>query len=58
MHDNDRKLTSGLIKDWLKRKEIQILPWPPYSPDFYSIANLWDELKRGVKKQQKNITEL
>ena len=25
MHDNDRKHTSGLIKDWLKRKRIQTL---------------------------------
>ena len=26
MHDNDPKPTSGLIKDWLKRKRIEILP--------------------------------
>ena len=25
MHDNDPKHTSGLIKDWLKRKRIQTL---------------------------------
>ena len=26
VHDNDPKHTSGLIKDWLKRKKIQTLP--------------------------------
>ena len=26
MHDNDPKHTSGLIKDWLKRKRIQTIP--------------------------------
>ena len=59
MHDNDPKHTSGLIKDWLKRKRIETLPWSPYSPDFNPIENLWDELERRVKKHQpKNITEL
>ena len=40
MHDNDPKHTSGLIKEWLKRKRIQTLPWPPYSTDFNPIENL------------------
>ena len=46
MHDNDCKHTSGLIKDWLKRKMIETLPWPPYSPDFNPIENLWDKLEQ------------
>ena len=59
MHDNDPNPTSGLIKDWSKRKRIQTLPWPPYSPDFNPIENLWDELEQSVKKYQpKNMTEL
>lgn len=59
MHDNDPKHTSGLIKDWLKGKCIQTLPWPPYSPDFNPIENLWDELERRVKKHQlKNLKDL
>ena len=39
-HDNDPKHTSELIKEWLKRKRIETLPWPPYSPDFNPIENL------------------
>ena len=59
MHDSDPKHMSGLIKDWLKTKRIQTLPWPPYSTDFNPIENLWDELERRVKKHQpKNITQL
>ena len=30
MHDNDRKHTSRLIKDWLKRKRIRTLSSSPY----------------------------
>ena len=61
MHDNDPKHTSGSVKDWLKGKRIQTLPWPLYSLDFNPIENLWDELERRVKKkkhQPKNITQL
>ena len=55
-HDN---AISGPIKDWLTRKRIQTLPWPPYSPDFNPIENLCDELERRTKKHQpKNMTEL
>ena len=58
MRDNDPKHTSGSIKDWLKRKKIQTLPWLPYSPYFNPIENLWDKLERRVKKHQpKNITQ-
>ena len=58
MHDNDLKHTSGLIKDWLKRKRIQTLPWPPHSQNFNTIENLWDKVERRVKKHQpKNITQ-
>ena len=52
MHDNDPKHTSDLIKDWLKKNNIQTLAWPPYSPDVHSIENLWDELERRLKKHQ------
>ena len=46
MHDNDSKHTSGLIKDWLKEKKIQTLPWPSFPSDLNPIEHLWDELER------------
>ena len=58
IHDNDPKHTSGLIKDWLKRERIETLLWPPYSPDFNPIENLWDELERRVKKYDTTGTSI
>ena len=59
MHDNDRKHTFGLVKDWLKQKTLQTLPWTSFSLGLNPIGNLWDELERRVKKYQpKNLEGL
>ena len=59
MHDNDPKHTCEQVKDWLKQKTIQTLPWPSFSPDLNPIENLWDEFERRIKRHQpKNLEEL
>ena len=51
-HDNDRKHTAGLVKDWFKQKKIETLNWPPFSPNMNPTGHLWDELERRRKKQR------
>lgn len=58
-HDNDPKHTSRLVKRWLLDENIDVLDWPPQSPDLNPIENLWAIVKRDLKgKTPKNTDEL
>ena len=36
----------------LLEKHVEVLKWPPYSPDLNPIDNLWAILKRKVAKRR------
>ena len=36
---------------WLQNHHIQVMEWPPYSPDLNPIENLWALLKQEVYKK-------
>ena len=42
--DNDPKHTLKLVQQWFKNNNVDVLPWPPNSPDISIIENLWDHL--------------
>jgi transposase len=64
MQDNDPKHSSNLIKNYLQNKvshndRIQLMKWPPQSPDLNPLELLWEECDREVKKRKpSNLTEL
>lgn len=57
--DNDPKHRSHIVNNWIQKRGVTCLIWPPFSPDMNPIEHLWDELERRMKKHQpKNENQL
>ncbi|ORD98770.1 TCB2 [Hepatospora eriocheir] len=51
--DNDPKHTSNVVKDWLDEKNIDVLPWPPQSPDMNPFEHIWAYMKMCLRRKGK-----
>ncbi|GFW22668.1 transposable element Tcb1 transposase [Trichonephila clavipes] len=40
--DNARPHVAKTVKSYLDSQQVQLLPWPVYSPDMTSIEHVWD----------------
>ena len=49
MHDNARPYVARICRQFLNRNNVNLLPWPPVSPDMNPIEHIWDYLGRKVR---------
>ena len=50
--DNDPKHTSKHARKWLEENHIELMDWPPYSPDMNIIEHVWDILEKALHRQK------
>merc|ERR1712002_1027873 len=48
MHYGAAAHRANYVKEWLKRQNIRVLPWPSTSPDLNIIENFWNLLKEEI----------
>lgn len=58
MQDNASIHTSRLARQWFQENGIDVLEWPPYSPNLNPNEHLWYRLKKNVYDVRPDIEEV
>lgn len=55
-HDNAPIHKAWVVKSWIEHQNVEVLEWPPYSPDLNIIENVWGWLVRKVYESGKQYS--
>lgn len=62
MQDNASTHTAQLVQEWLcnwaQDNGIELMDWPPYSPDLNPIENLWKLLKEKICERYPELSDM
>ena len=59
-YDNARPHTALVTANFLAQHNVNVLPWPVFSPDMNPIEHIWDELGRRARTNHRinNVQDL
>lgn len=56
--DNAPIHTARIVKKWISDQNVNLMDWPPYSPDLNIIENLWGWLSRKVYQSGRQFEDV
>lgn len=55
MQDNSRIHTAKKVQAWFEQHDVELMEWPPYSPDLNPIENVWAMLKDAIYRSHPEL---